>query len=390
MKVTKIQIFTIIIFLLYVIYEFVFVSNWRETLPESDPIIPADLIFIYPILGILAIVSIAELLKRKNTSAIVLAFSVLSILGCKENSKNASEEIDMEKEANESTENTTEQLSFSEGDVLCFAEKNESAATKGNFNFEFIQLKIEGSNRVSGVFYSSPYGIDGSRGNLKGIWDDEKKRFDLTATFYAEGEEFEDQRTYTMKNDELDLGFQGADGDQAMLAKVDCAEYDKLFSEYSKQNLQNSLNTTDRKRVNKILNSMNTGYSEEHMQKVRFMEAQVELNNDPGSSEYLVYIMDPMVCGSGGCDLYILDSEENIVSEMSVTRPPIYIPVNTIDDQRASQGEWNTIYVYSEGMRKMEAKNGKYPKNPSVEMEIAEEQIQNFPNQYRLVMDYLD
>ena len=45
--ITKTQFVTIILIVAYVFYEFVLVRKWMSSLPPSDPIIRADLIFIY-------------------------------------------------------------------------------------------------------------------------------------------------------------------------------------------------------------------------------------------------------------------------------------------------------------------------------------------------------
>lgn len=69
MKLTKIQWVTVIAILSYLIYEFIFVRNWAAGLPESDPIIRADLFLIYPVLLILIIISLLQLIRRKSSKS---------------------------------------------------------------------------------------------------------------------------------------------------------------------------------------------------------------------------------------------------------------------------------------------------------------------------------
>ena len=56
-----------------------------------------------------------------------------------------------------------------------------------------------------------------------------------------------------------------------------------------------------------------------------YAHAAVDLNGD-GTYEVLAYIMGPMVCGSGGCNLYVLAQEGEgwrVVTRTSVTRTPV-------------------------------------------------------------------
>lgn len=60
MSWTKIQRATLVALVAYAIYEGVFVTAWRATLPPGDPIIRADLIFLYPLLLLLLFISVAQ------------------------------------------------------------------------------------------------------------------------------------------------------------------------------------------------------------------------------------------------------------------------------------------------------------------------------------------
>lgn len=60
-----------------------------------------------------------------------------------------------------------------------------------------------------------------------------------------------------------------------------------------------------------------------------YAQAPIDLNGD-GSDEVLAYVMGPMVCGSGGCNLYVLAREGEdggegwrVVTRTSVTQTPV-------------------------------------------------------------------
>lgn len=61
-NLTKVQLFTILSLLAYAVWE-VAVQVWAKGI--EGPIIRVDLIFIYPILLVLVIVSIIQFVKRK-------------------------------------------------------------------------------------------------------------------------------------------------------------------------------------------------------------------------------------------------------------------------------------------------------------------------------------
>mgnify|MGYP006935562941 FL=1 len=88
------------------------------------------------------------------------------------------------------------------------------------------------------------------------------------------------------------------------------------------------------------------------MDQLRFMEVAVDLDNDYQTEEYLLYIMDSMLCGSGGCNLLVIDGNGNTLSNTTVVKLPIYMPTQTIADM-ASKGLWKPLYVWSQGFREL-------------------------------------
>ena len=65
MNLTKIQWVTLVAILVYLIYEFILIPRWEATLPDSDPVIRADIFLIYPVLLILVVISAIQFFRKK-------------------------------------------------------------------------------------------------------------------------------------------------------------------------------------------------------------------------------------------------------------------------------------------------------------------------------------
>ena len=122
---------------------------------------------------------------------------------------------------------------------------------------------------------------------------------------------------------------------------------------------------------------------------MRFLELAIDLDNNYQTEEYLLYIMDPMVCGSGGCNLLVIDENGKTRSNTTVVKLPLYMPVSTIEDME-KKGDWKSLFVWSEGFRKLIPENGKYTSNASMAPEISENELKGHPEKYQLVLDYLE
>ncbi len=66
MKLTVMQWVTIVAILAYLVYEFYFVAQWEKSLPEGDPVIRADLPFIWGILLILIVISVFQFIRKRK------------------------------------------------------------------------------------------------------------------------------------------------------------------------------------------------------------------------------------------------------------------------------------------------------------------------------------
>jgi len=91
----------------------------------------------------------------------------------------------------------------------------------------------------------------------------------------------------------------------------------------------------------------------------KFQLAEVDLNND-GKKEIFINFMTPYFCGSGGCNILLLDSNFNVITKFTVMQIPLFL-------QKETTNNWKNLLIRSgEDFRQLVYKNGKYPSNPSV------------------------
>lgn len=94
----------------------------------------------------------------------------------------------------------------------------------------------------------------------------------------------------------------------------------------------------------------------------KFQYQATDLNGDR-IDEYLVSFSSPYFCGSGGCNLLILDKNFNLITNFTITRTPVLV------DSKTTNG-WNDILLWSYGdyhRMKFNLRDKSYPSNPSVE-----------------------
>ncbi len=272
---------------------------------------------------------------------------------------------------------------------FCFLSKSAvSMAESEGFNYSFMRFTVTDGDSAEGTFLSSPYGTDGSRGSFKGIYREDQNLLQTTTTYLAEGERYEEQRDYTLGEDGIAL-LDESGKPVLTIPVVSCEQYDTEMNTYHQGILKNRINTTDRSRLKKVKEVLDFGYTEEQLDRMRFLELAIDLDNNYQTEEYLLYIMDPMVCGSGGCNLLVIDENGKTRSNTTVVKLPLYMPVSTIEDMK-KKGEWKSLFVWSEGFRKLSPENGKYPSNASMAPEISENELKGHPEKYQLVLDYLE
>jgi hypothetical protein len=99
----------------------------------------------------------------------------------------------------------------------------------------------------------------------------------------------------------------------------------------------------------------------------RYFDSTVELNGD-GLSEVVVYLAGPMVCGTGGCPMFVFTPGADgyrLVTQLSVAQPPVRI------SPRSSRG-WRNLVVgvvgggLAAGSAELKYDGTGYPSNPTV------------------------
>jgi hypothetical protein len=271
----------------------------------------------------------------------------------------------------------------------CFASRAPTPEEFGNtYNYQFTRLQIGPDGNVTGTIINAPYGTDGSRGSLTGIFQEDRSLLQTTTTFLAEGELYQEQRDYKIEDDGLaTLSPQGTP--IFTIPSVSCEVFDSYVKEFHQGILKKNINTADRSRLKKVTEIAEFGFTEQQLDNLRFMELEVDLDNNYETREFLLYIMDPMVCGSGGCNLFVINGDGDTLSKTTVVKLPIYMPTSTTGDMDRKK-PWKSLYVWSQGFRELVPENGRYPLNASSAKEVPEDALTEHPENFRLVMDYLE
>ncbi|QOD61982.1 hypothetical protein H9I45_05935 [Polaribacter haliotis] len=91
----------------------------------------------------------------------------------------------------------------------------------------------------------------------------------------------------------------------------------------------------------------------------KFQLAEVDLNND-GKKEIFINFMTPYFCGSGGCNILLLNQDLKQITKFTVMQTPLFL-------QKETTNGWKNMLIRSgKDFRQLLYKNGKYPSNPSV------------------------
>ena len=85
---------------------------------------------------------------------------------------------------------------------------------------------------------------------------------------------------------------------------------------------------------------------------------QVDLNGDR-KKEVLVYLASPYFCGSGGCNLLVLSDQNELITEMTVFKPPLFV--------QKQKKDWAVLWAKYRGKAiPLVFKDGSYPPNRTV------------------------
>lgn len=277
----------------------------------------------------------------------------------------------------------------------CYAERVEANPEFGKgYSYSFVSFTME-SGQVRGVIENYPYGTDSMRGSFAGTFNPLNNTLKVSTNLLAEGTIFQDERSFNILGDAITLGYKDIDGQMATLAQVPCEIYDKMYTDFQSEILDNIVNSTDTSRlmaIGDVVEAVSIGAISQ-VANLSFLERRIDLDNDYQTEEYLVYINHAYLCGTGGCNLYIIDGEGETLSKITVVRLPVYSTANlapTSPEEMKGRG-WRDLIVWSDGAYRRVAHDGNnYQSNPSLLPEIPQEEILGHPEEYIMLFDYLD
>ncbi len=109
---------------------------------------------------------------------------------------------------------------------------------------------------------------------------------------------------------------------------------------------------------------------------IRYYYNKIDLNDDQ-IPETFVYLVGPMVCGTGGCSALLLEEKNGdytVKSRFSLVRTPVII-------QNETTNGWKNIVMYvagggiEPGYHQLKFDGENYPSNPSVQPIVEEDKI---------------
>jgi len=125
-----------------------------------------------------------------------------------------------------------------------------------------------------------------------------------------------------------------------------------------------SENSAERKTLQAVRFFLKDNYFKDDLKSMsaldrKFNYASIDLNND-NKKETFIRPVSNYTCGSGGCNLIILNDQYKKITKMTVTQTPIIVRQKKVNN-------WPVLVVYSgHNFRELKYKNGNYPTNPSV------------------------
>jgi hypothetical protein len=130
-----------------------------------------------------------------SKNLIVLLLSMTLIAACREKPKKETQEDAATTGADAGTDPAMgEPLT---GRQFCYVSRTTTPEEFGNtYNYQFIRFEVGENGNATGTMIYAPYGTDGSRGSITGVYREGEKLLQSTTTYLAEGELYEEQRDY--------------------------------------------------------------------------------------------------------------------------------------------------------------------------------------------------
>jgi hypothetical protein len=129
----------------------------------------------------------------------------------------------------------------------------------------------------------------------------------------------------------------------------------------------------NREEVAKIKTYLLGAYAEKSEFPRRFIYDMVDLNND-GKEEYVIGLMGPDFCGTGGCTMLILSHDLKSISKTTLVNYPIYL---SSEDSGDTNKGYKNIYLRTGqvGYVKLVWNGDRYPGNPSTQPNVPESDL---------------
>lgn len=141
-------------------------------------------------------------------------------------------------------------------------------------------------------------------------------------------------------------------------------ENTEAFTQDDQENIQRLIRLT---LTDLFKEDLERGFLDSASRKITY--DQVDLNGD-GNLEIFVGMTGSYFCGSGGCTIYLLSNQGDVITRFTVVDYPVWVGAKSTKD-------WKNLIMYSGRENRLVTFDGhSYPSNPSV-MEVYKEGTEN-------------